>query len=71
MLISPSRDVVVSLFRDSYSKSVRLGGFKSVENDYLNGGVTYFLKFSEFKYESKRVHFSPYEFFFIISIYTW
>ena len=30
MLISPSRDVVVSLFRDLYYKSVRLGGFKSV-----------------------------------------
>ena len=40
MLISPSRGVLVSLFRDSYSKSVRLGGFKSVENDYLNGDVT-------------------------------
>ena len=75
MLINPSRDVVVSLFSDSYSKSVRLGGFKSVENDYLNGDVTpqIFLKFSELhvKYERKRVHFSPYEFFFIISIYTW
>jgi len=73
MLISPSRAVVVSLFRDSYSKSVRLGGFKSVENDYLNGDshTTDFLKFSELKYERKRVHFSPYEFFFIISIYTW
>ena len=33
--------------------------------------TTDFLKFSEFKYERKRVHFSPYEFFFIISIYTW
>ena len=32
MLISPLRGVVVSLFRDSYYKSVRLGGFKSVEN---------------------------------------
>ena len=40
MLINPSCDVVVSLFRDSYSKSVRLGGFKSMENDYLNGDVT-------------------------------
>ena len=40
MLISLSRGVVVSLFRDSYSKSVRLGGFKSVENDHLNGDVT-------------------------------
>ena len=40
MLINPSRDVVVSLFRDSYSKSVRLGGLKSVENHYLNGDVT-------------------------------
>ena len=40
MLISPSRDVVVSLFCDSYYKSVRLGGFKFVENHYLNGGVT-------------------------------
>ena len=29
-----------------------------------------FLKFSELKYERKWVHFSPYEFFFIISIYT-
>ena len=73
MLISPSRGVVVSLFRDSYSKSVRLGGFKSVENDYLNGNVTprIFFKFSELKYERKRVHFSPYEFFFIISICIW
>ena len=36
MLINPSRDVVVSLFRDSYYKSVKLplGGFKSVENDF-------------------------------------
>ena len=50
-----------------YSKSVRLGGFKFVENDYLNVD---FVKFSELKYERKRVHFSPYEFFFIISIYT-
>ena len=25
----------------------------------------------ELKYERKRVHFSPNEFFFIISIYTW
>ena len=73
MLISPSRGVVVSLFCDSYSKSVRLGGFKSVENDYLNGDVTpwFFLKFSELKYERQRVHFSSYEFFFIISLYTW
>ena len=73
MLISPSRDVVVSLFRDSFSKSVRLGGFKSVGNYYLNGDVTprIFLKFSELKHEHKRLHFSPYEFFFIISIYTW
>ena len=72
MLISPSRGVLVSLFRDSYSKSVRLGRFKSVENDYLNGDVTprIFLKFSELKYERNRVHFSAYEFFFIISIYT-
>ena len=28
------------LFRDLYAQSVRLGGFKSVENDYLNGDVT-------------------------------
>ena len=40
MIVSPSRGVVVSLFRNSYSKSVRLRGFKSVENDYLNGDVT-------------------------------
>ena len=40
MLINPSRDVVASLACYSYSKSVRLGGFKSVENDYLNGDVT-------------------------------
>ena len=40
MLISLPRYVVVSLFRDSYFKSIRLGGFKSVENDYLNGDVT-------------------------------
>ena len=40
MLINLSRDVVVSLFRDSISKSVRLGGFKSAENYYLNGEVT-------------------------------
>ena len=32
MLISPSRDVVVSLFCDSYYKSVRLGGFKFVSH---------------------------------------
>ena len=32
MLINPSRDVC-----NSYSKSVRLGRFKSVENDYFNG----------------------------------
>ena len=30
-----------------------------------------FFKFSELKYERKRVNFSPYEFFFIISINTW
>ena len=35
VIINPSRDVVVSLFRGSYSESVRLGGFMSVENDYL------------------------------------
>ena len=40
MLINPSREVVVSLACYSYSKSVRLGEFKSVENDYLNGDVT-------------------------------
>ena len=40
MLINPSRDVVASLACYSYSKSVRLGGFKSVWNDYLNGDVT-------------------------------
>ena len=40
MLINPSRDVVASLACYSLSKSARLGGFKSVENDYLNGDVT-------------------------------
>ena len=72
MLISPSRGVVVSLFRDSYSKSVRLGGFKSVENDYLNGDVTprIFFEIFRIKIRAQGVHFSPYEFFFIISIYT-
>ena len=34
LIIDTSRDVVFSLFRDSYSKSVKLGGFKSAENDY-------------------------------------
>ena len=72
MLINLSRDVVVSLFRDSDSKSVRLGGFKSVEKDYLNGDATpRTVKFLELKYERRRVHFSPYEFFFIMSICTW
>ena len=33
MLLNPSRDVDVSLARYSYAKSVRLGRFKSVEND--------------------------------------
>ena len=33
--------------------------------------TTDFVKFSELKYERKWVHISPYEFFFIISIYTW
>ena len=66
MLINPSRYVVVSLFRDSYSKSVRLEGVKSVENHYLNGDDTpRFLKFSELIYVRKRVHFSPYEFFLL------
>ena len=63
MLISPSRDVVVSLSRDLYYKSVRLGGFKSVENYYLNGGVTpriFVGIFSYLKYERKRVHFLLY-----------
>ena len=39
MLINPSSDVFVSLACYSYSKSVGLEGFKSVENDYLNGDV--------------------------------
>ena len=39
MLINQSSDAVVILFRDSYSKSVRLRRFMSVENDYLNGDV--------------------------------
>ena len=39
-VISPSRDVVISLFRGSSSKSARLEGLKSMENDYLNGDVT-------------------------------
>ena len=71
-IINPSSDVVASLACNSYSKSVRLGGFKSVKNDYLNGDVTpqIFLKFSEVRGEHKQVHFSPYKFFFIISIYT-
>ena len=38
ILISPSRDVVVSLFRNSYYKSVRLGGFKSVEMEMSHHG---------------------------------
>ena len=49
MFISPSRDVVVSLFCDSYSKSVRLEGFKSVENDYLNGDFTPRIFFESFR----------------------
>ena len=40
MLINPSRDVVVSLACYSYSKSVKIGGFRHMENDYLNGDVT-------------------------------
>ena len=38
--INQSRDVVVSLACYSYSKLVKLGEFKSVKNDYLNGDVT-------------------------------
>ena len=33
-------DVVASLACYSYSKSIRLGGVKSVRNDYLHGDVT-------------------------------
>ena len=39
LLLKPSRDVVVSLVCYSYSKSVRLGRFNSVESDHLNGNV--------------------------------
>ena len=43
-----------------------------MENDYLNGDVTpQIFEISKLNYERKRVHFSPYDFFFIISIYTW
>ena len=53
MLISPSRDVVVSLFRESYSKSVRLGGFNSlypyIKNYSLNGDVTPLIFFEIFR----------------------
>ena len=57
--MNPSRDFVVSLACYSFSISVRLGGFKHVENDYLNGDVTQhiFLNFSELKYERKRFFF--------------
>ena len=36
-----------------------------MENDYLNGDVPPLIlwNFSELKYEHKRVHFSPYDFF--------
>ena len=73
MLINPSREVVFSLFSDSYSKSVRLGGFKSVENNYLNGDVTprIFLKLSELITSASGYIFLFTNFFFIISIYTW
>ena len=40
MLINQSRAVVASLAYYSYSKLVRLEGFKSVKNDFLNGDVT-------------------------------
>ena len=38
----------------------------------LNGNVTthFFFNFLQLKHERKRVHFSPYDFFFIILIYT-
>ena len=64
--------MIVSVACYSYSKSVRLGGYTSEENDYLNGDVTPdVFKFSELEYEGKRVHFSPYEFLSIILIFTW
>ena len=66
MLINPSRDVFDSLACCSYSKSVRLGEFKSVEN--VTPGI--FFEILELKYERKRVLFSPYDFFFILSINT-
>ena len=44
MLINPSRQVAVSLESYSCSTLVRLGGFKSVENNYLNGNVTHRIK---------------------------
>ena len=72
MLISQSCDAIVSLFRDSFSKSVRLGRYKSAENDSMEMSHHGFIsKFSELKYEPKRVHFSSYECFFILTIYTW
>ena len=55
-------ECVLSIF---ISKSVWLGGF----NQWRCHTTDFFEIFRI--YERKRVYFSPYEFFFIISIYTW
>ena len=67
MLIHPSLDVVVSLACYSYSKSVRLGGFKSVENDYLNVDVTpqIFLNFQNYNTSATKYIFSLLIFLYI------
>mgnify|MGYP003692024949 CR=1 FL=1 len=61
MLINQSRDVIASLACYSYFKLVRLGGFKSVENDYLNGDVPDFTVLLVYKDDS--FHFT---FFFLL-----
>ena len=66
MLINRSRDVVASSACYSYSKSVRLGRFKSVENDYLKGDVTPQIILN---YERKRVHFTVRFFLYYIDIH--
>ena len=82
MLINPSHDVVFILACYSYFKLVRWEGFKSMENDgeiiihwrIWKMGMShhrFFFKFSELKYKPKQVHFSSFQFFFIISMYDW
>ena len=64
MLISPSRDVDVSLIRDSYLKSVRLGGFKIISME-MSHSVFFNFKILRIKIRAQASTFSSYEVFFI------